>query len=391
MERPQDRGRGGAGRLAGVHHHHQHRQAQHVGEQDELLALVVRDLAGGGQELDRRHPLLAGQLDLLGEGVQVLDGGGHQLGHARRMAGRPPLDGDVGDAVLGHEGHGPPRGLVARLLSPTVAQDARPGHWPGAASSAARIAAPCWSTSGAARLVVSSPAVEIQRRAHGSLGALDAVLDGDDHAQMLGLRIDRRLGDRVDRREGQVEGLHPHQPVGAGAGGEDGVQRLEQRRIVVDPPLAHGEARVGGQGLAVDGQNQVVPELLDRRQVQADQLAVGAAHDEGLGQPRPVERRRHLAQGEIAGEGLDGEMHHRLQHRDLDQPPLAGAAALDQGGHDPQRRIEAGDGVGHGGAEQARRVGVGRDAEEARQGLGDGVVARPLDIGAAGAEAEIEP
>ena len=51
-----------------------HRQAEHVGEQDELLALVVALLADRGEELDALEPFLLGELHVAREGVQVLDG-----------------------------------------------------------------------------------------------------------------------------------------------------------------------------------------------------------------------------------------------------------------------------------------------------------------------------
>ena len=53
--------------------HHQHREPEHVGEQHELLALVVGDVARAGEEVDPREPLLLGQLHLARERVQVLD------------------------------------------------------------------------------------------------------------------------------------------------------------------------------------------------------------------------------------------------------------------------------------------------------------------------------
>ena len=62
---------GGAGRAAVVHAHHEHRQPEGVGGEDELLALVVGDVAGAREEVDGGEPLLLGELDLAGEGVQV--------------------------------------------------------------------------------------------------------------------------------------------------------------------------------------------------------------------------------------------------------------------------------------------------------------------------------
>jgi hypothetical protein len=80
--------------------HYQHRQAQHVGQEDELLAFVVRDVAAAGEELDALEPLLLGQFDLAREVVQVP----HQAGHDAREA-RVPGFGmasqyGLGDGVL---------------------------------------------------------------------------------------------------------------------------------------------------------------------------------------------------------------------------------------------------------------------------------------------------
>ena len=51
----------------------QHREPEHVGEQHELLALVVGDVARAGEEVDPREPLLLGQLHLGRERVQMPD------------------------------------------------------------------------------------------------------------------------------------------------------------------------------------------------------------------------------------------------------------------------------------------------------------------------------
>ena len=65
----------GEARRAGVvgHHLDERRHAGGVGQQDELLANVVADLAALREEHDARKPLLAGQVDLAGEGVQMAD------------------------------------------------------------------------------------------------------------------------------------------------------------------------------------------------------------------------------------------------------------------------------------------------------------------------------
>ncbi len=74
-------------------------------------------------------------------------------------------------------------------------------------------------------------------------------------------------------------------------------------------------------------------------------------------------------------------MHHRLQHGDLEQLALAGASPLDQCGHGSHGGVDAGHGVGHGRPQQARVARVGGDAQEARERLGDGIVARPVGVG----------
>ncbi len=75
MEGAEDRRIGGS--LGGllVDHLDQHRQTERVGQQDELLALVVALVADRGEEIDPGEPLLTGQTDFLGEGEEVLDGG----------------------------------------------------------------------------------------------------------------------------------------------------------------------------------------------------------------------------------------------------------------------------------------------------------------------------
>ena len=61
----------------------EHRQPEGVGGEDELLALVVGDVAGAREEVDGGEPLLLGELDLAGEGVQVAHEGLQDLAQAR--------------------------------------------------------------------------------------------------------------------------------------------------------------------------------------------------------------------------------------------------------------------------------------------------------------------
>jgi hypothetical protein len=90
VERSQDRSLGTAGLLGD--HLHQGRQAQRVGEQDELLPGVAARLPGRGEKADRGEPLVAGEVYLAGEGVQMPDERPHHLPQARIGGVREPVD-----------------------------------------------------------------------------------------------------------------------------------------------------------------------------------------------------------------------------------------------------------------------------------------------------------
>ncbi|MNE82114.1 hypothetical protein D3C80_1788110 [compost metagenome] len=62
----------------------QHRQADHIGKQDEFLThQPIALLPGLGEEADAFEPFGFGQLHLAGEGVQVADQALHHLAQAR--------------------------------------------------------------------------------------------------------------------------------------------------------------------------------------------------------------------------------------------------------------------------------------------------------------------
>jgi hypothetical protein len=77
---------GGAAVGAVLHEVDQHRQPERVRQQDELLALVVALVPGGGQEPDAGQPLLLGQPHLSREGVEAADQRPHDLAEARVRA-----------------------------------------------------------------------------------------------------------------------------------------------------------------------------------------------------------------------------------------------------------------------------------------------------------------
>ena len=57
----------------------EHGHAKDVREKNELLALLVADLARPREEVDRGHPLRRGRLDFSDDGVQVRDHRRHDL------------------------------------------------------------------------------------------------------------------------------------------------------------------------------------------------------------------------------------------------------------------------------------------------------------------------
>ena len=104
----------------------EHGQPEGVGEQDELLALVVGDVPGAGEEVDGGEPLLLGERDLGGEGVQVAHERLQDLAQARiGGAVEAGLDG-LGQLGVGEVA--PLRDLRGWLLghSSTFARVARP-------------------------------------------------------------------------------------------------------------------------------------------------------------------------------------------------------------------------------------------------------------------------
>ncbi|MCY1308422.1 hypothetical protein D9M70_584290 [compost metagenome] len=84
----------------------QHRQADHVGQQDELLAYQsVAFLPGLGEEADSLEPFGLGQLHLAGESVQVTHQALHQLAYAGIGRIGEGGDGLGGDLRFGSYGH----------------------------------------------------------------------------------------------------------------------------------------------------------------------------------------------------------------------------------------------------------------------------------------------
>ena len=106
MKRAEHRGFGAACRLLVVQRHHQHRQAQRIGQQDHLLAFGVALLAHRCQVFDALHPLLFGQLDLTRELMQMLGQTGENLLETRVLAALQAANRFIGDGVFVEVLHG---------------------------------------------------------------------------------------------------------------------------------------------------------------------------------------------------------------------------------------------------------------------------------------------
>jgi DNA-binding transcriptional LysR family regulator len=210
VEGAEHRGLGAAGGLVVVHGDGQHRQAQHVRQQDELLALVVALLAGGREVLDALEPLGLGELHLAREGVQVLHQAGHDLVQARIGRVGEAREHGLRDVVLVQVAH---RGVsMESRVTAHCRPHAVPLKAPGAqmifppSGTVAPFAAP--KSPGPTKVRAGSP----ETHAHGPL--------------------DRNCPARADRRRRQPE------PRGGGAG------PVERRR---QPPPGALEDRLGAR------------------------------------------------------------------------------------------------------------------------------------------------
>src|SRR5579864_5193142 len=166
--------------------------------------------------------------------------------------------------------------------------------------------------------------------------------------------------------------------------------------LVGDAVVARGEARILDQFLAPDQFHQARPVFgVGPAGGQVD-IVVGAA---ALGRVEAGGRVVAAARfGAVARRRLAGALHraeagahvvdHRVLHRQLQPPSLAGAVALVQGAEDRRRHQHPGTGVAKGEARlHWRAVGLAGDADRAAGGLRDHVEGEPLLVRAAGAEA----
>ena len=83
VERPENRTVGAALARLLIDGVDQHRDAQHVGQQNELLPRGATALADLGEELNALHPFFKRRLGVFDEGVQMMDQLGHHLAQTR--------------------------------------------------------------------------------------------------------------------------------------------------------------------------------------------------------------------------------------------------------------------------------------------------------------------
>ena len=207
-----------------------------------------------------------------------------------------------------------------------------------------------------------------------------APCDRHHDPEMAHLRVLDDLVDRVDRRERHVVLAQALGPVRERMLGKVPAELPAELLVVLDPRQPRVEAPVAHQPLRTDRGRETVPELLERGQVDGDQSLVGGSQDIGLREPRPVRRGGRVPEREERGERLHREVSHRLEHRDLDEPPGARPAALEQRAQHTVGRIDAGDRVGERRPEKSRPLGIDHDAQETTQRLRDGVVTRAVRV-----------
>src|SRR5262245_53250801 len=154
------------------------------------------------------------------------------------------------------------------------------------------------------------------------------------------------------------------------------------------------QARVGQPLLAADGGREVTPHAradrlhVDERVVvgpagRARVSAAGHAADQPVAAPRA-----RLALAIVIDEATPQQVRDRFLHRDLDELALAGALALDIGGHDRGGGVHAGAGVADGGAAaDGLAILEPGHAHDAARRLGDHVEALVLAVRAGEPEA----
>ena len=205
------------------------------------------------------------------------------------------------------------------------------------------------------------------------------VAHGDD-PEVPHLRVVDDLVDRVDRCKRRTSFAPSVSAQYASGRREKCASSPCPAPRVLDPLQASREAWIGSNLVGADRCGEALPELLERGQVDRNQLRVGRAQDVGLREPRAVARRRRLAEREVCGERLDREVRHRLEHGHLDETTGARAASLEQRAEHAVRRVDTRDRVGERGT-MKRALRIDDDAQESAQRPRNRVAARAFAYG----------
>src|SRR5688572_13055229 len=160
------------------------------------------------------------------------------------------------------------------------------------------------------------------------------------------LRILYDLVDAIDGRERHIVRSETLDPVLQRVPRELRIERGAERFVVVDTSLSRAETLVGPDRRRDERAHQALPEFFERRKMDRDQAAVRGPQDVGLREPGPIARLRRSVERKESRERLDGEVRHRFEHRDFDEPAASGAAALEQRSEYAVGRVDAGDRIG---------------------------------------------
>src|SRR6516165_86164 len=165
------------------------------------------------------------------------------------------------------------------------------------------------------------------------------------------------------------------------------IEFLPEGLVLGNAPFARIKPRVTCEFRRFECRNQSLPELLERREVQSDEPRIGGVQDVGLREARSIGGARRLPERKESGEGLDGEMCHRLEHRHFEVTATTATPSLHQGAENSLRGVEPCDGIRERRPEELWTAVVDNHTQKSAQGLRHGVIARVSRIGTGRTEA----
>src|SRR5271163_2974450 len=111
-----------------------------------------------------------------------------------------------------------------------------------------------------------------------------------------------------------------------------------------------------------------------------DQALISGLQDVGLCESRPITGSGGIVEREKGRKGLNREVRHRLEHRDLDETTLPRPAALNQRAQYAVRCVDSGDRVGERRTKKPGAAGIDDHAQKSTERLRYGIIARPVRI-----------